>query len=140
MEASRVTTAPMRRTGGGGTARKQREKEEGSNVAEGGTGGTSHGAKNPAYTWKDVNSLVLRKQHFEVAEGTRNGRIHPVAKHDPHEQLSRRERQIAVCRDLIAAFLREKGIEALAGLPEGRGGPDPGGKFGDTSARPLPQP
>jgi glutamyl-tRNA reductase len=57
-----------------------------------------------------------------------------------NEGKSRRERQIAVCRDLIAAFLREKGIEALAGLPEGRGGPDPGGKFGDTSARPLPQP
>ncbi len=37
---------------------------------------------------------MLRKQHFEVAEAARNGRIQPVAKHDPHEQLSRRERQI----------------------------------------------
>lgn len=65
-----------------------------------------------------------------------------------NEGKARRERQIAVCRDLIAAFLQEKGIEALAGLPEERGGPDPGGKdpggkrndTPDSPGRPLPQP
>ncbi len=62
-----------------------------------------------------------------------------------NEGKSRRERQIAVCRDLIAAFLREKGIEALAGASEVRGGPGQAdketvGKRKDTPARPLPQP
>ncbi|MBU6178720.1 MAG: hypothetical protein KGR69_03610, partial [Verrucomicrobia bacterium] len=52
---------------------------------------------------------------------------------------ARRERQIAVCRDLIAAFLREKGIEALAGVPEERGATDAAAKRSDSAGRPLPQ-
>jgi glutamyl-tRNA reductase len=56
------------------------------------------------------------------------------------EGKSRRERQIAVCRDLIAAFLREKGIEALAGVPDERGATDPAAKRSDSAGRPLPQP
>ena len=61
------------------------------------------------------------------------------------EGKARRERQIAVCRDLIAAFLGEKGIEALAGLPEERGGPEPVGKDPgrnrpDSPGRPLTHP
>ena len=50
----------------------------------------------------------------------------------------RRERQIAICRDLIDAFLREKGIEALAGLPEERSGTWDRGQS-DSSNRRLPQ-
>jgi glutamyl-tRNA reductase len=56
-----------------------------------------------------------------------------------NEGKSRRERQIAVCRDLIAAFLREKGIEALAPVPEGHQRAEAGGKRNDTPGRPLPQ-
>ena len=56
------------------------------------------------------------------------------------EGKARRERQIAVCRDLIAAFLREKGIEALAGVPDERGATDPAAKRSDSAGRPLPQP
>jgi glutamyl-tRNA reductase len=57
-----------------------------------------------------------------------------------NEGKTRRERQIAVCRELIAAFLREKGIEALAAVPEGRsGGAAPGGKRNDSTGRPLAQ-
>jgi len=56
------------------------------------------------------------------------------------EGKTRREKQIAVCRDLIAAFLREKGIEALAGAAQERPGKDPGGNRSDSPGRPLPQP
>lgn len=56
------------------------------------------------------------------------------------EGKARRERQIAVCRDLIAAFLGEKGIEALAGLPEERGVGDPGRNRPDSPGRPLTHP
>jgi len=55
------------------------------------------------------------------------------------EGKARRERQIAVCRDLIAAFLREKGIEALAGLPGDRG-KDAGLNRPDSPGRPLTHP
>lgn len=51
------------------------------------------------------------------------------------EGITRREKQIAVCREVIDEFLKEKGIEALAGLPDGRNGrareriqPDPAGR------------
>jgi glutamyl-tRNA reductase len=54
------------------------------------------------------------------------------------EGKARRERQIAVCRELIAAFLREKGIEALAPTPEERDAAA-GARRKDTPARPLPQ-
>ncbi len=56
-----------------------------------------------------------------------------------NEGKARRERQIAICRELIAGFLREKGIEALAALPDGRGG-EPGRNRPDPSARPLTHP
>lgn len=36
------------------------------------------------------------------------------------EGQERRRRQIELCREVIAAFLEEKGIEALADIPEGR--------------------
>lgn len=51
----------------------------------------------------------------------------------------RRERQIVACRELIAAFLREKGIEALATLPDLRGGA-PGRSLPDPPGRPLTHP
>jgi glutamyl-tRNA reductase len=56
------------------------------------------------------------------------------------EGKSRREKQIAICRDVIHRFLSEKGIEALAAVPEGRGA---GGKEPDrpgNSGRPLTNP
>ncbi|MCB1204336.1 MAG: glutamyl-tRNA reductase [Verrucomicrobiae bacterium] len=55
------------------------------------------------------------------------------------EGKARRERQIAICRDLIAAFLREKGIEALAGTPEDRAVREEAGKRNDSPGRALPQ-
>jgi len=56
------------------------------------------------------------------------------------EGKTRREKQIAVCREVIDEFLREKGIEALAGFPEGRGGSGPDRIQPDTVARPLTNP
>jgi glutamyl-tRNA reductase len=56
------------------------------------------------------------------------------------EGKARREKQIAVCREVISAFLREKGIEALAGLPEGRHGDETARIQPDTAARPLTNP
>ncbi len=56
-----------------------------------------------------------------------------------NEGRVRRERQIAVCREVIAAFLREKGIEALAALPDGRGS-ESGRSHPDPSGRPLTHP
>lgn len=53
------------------------------------------------------------------------------------EGKARRERQIAVCRELIAAFLREKGIEALAATPGERDGGSPAAKRSDSPGRPL---
>ena len=56
------------------------------------------------------------------------------------EGKARREKQIAVCRGVIDEFLREKGIEALAGLPDGRGGSGPDPILTETAARPLTNP
>ena len=56
------------------------------------------------------------------------------------EGKARREKQIAVCRVVIDEFLREKGIEALAGLPDGRGGSGPDPILTETAARPLTNP
>ncbi len=51
----------------------------------------------------------------------------------------RRERQIAACRELIASFLREKGIEALAVLPETRD-PSTDRLSSESPGRPLTNP
>jgi len=56
------------------------------------------------------------------------------------EGKTRREKQIAVCRGVIDEFLREKGIEALAGLPDGRGGSGSDRIQAETVARPLTNP
>lgn len=56
------------------------------------------------------------------------------------EGKTRREKQIAVCRGVIEEFLKEKGIEALAGLPEGRSGGASERNQPEPSSRPLTNP
>ncbi|NLT70343.1 MAG: glutamyl-tRNA reductase [Verrucomicrobiaceae bacterium] len=56
------------------------------------------------------------------------------------EGIERREKQIVVCRAVIEEFIREKGIEALAGWPDGRGGGVPDRIQPETMARPLTNP
>jgi glutamyl-tRNA reductase len=53
---------------------------------------------------------------------------------------SRREKQIAICRDVIGRFLSEKGIEALAAVPEGREARAKESDRPGDSGRPLTNP
>jgi len=56
------------------------------------------------------------------------------------EGKTRREKQIAVCREVIDEFLRGKGIEALAGLPQNGGGSGSERIQPEPSSRPLTNP